>query len=307
MIVTLMGENDFLRKRELAKLVRGFVDEYGDLALERFDGEEASAAAMRESLQSLPFLSPRKMVVLYTPGTQKAWAENIGDILQDVSETTDVVIVEPKLDKRTGYYKTLKKETDFRELGKLDSNGLAKWVGDYAKEQGGTIRAADVRVLVDRVGDNQQLLASEIDKLLTHSPDITRENIELLTDPMPQSTVFELLDAAFAGNTKRALELYQEQRALKVEPQAIIGMLAWQLHVLATIKAAGDRSADDIAKTAKLNPFVVRKTQSLARNLTLDQIKRLVTDLLELDLKTKTTATNPDEALQLYILKLKTG
>jgi DNA polymerase-3 subunit delta len=304
MITTLTGANDFLRKRELGKLVRGFVAEHGDLALERLDGEEASAARMRDALQSLPFLSPRKMVVLYTPGKQKAWADHIGDTLKDVPETTDVIIVEPKLDKRLSYYKTLKKETDFREFGELDAGGLAQWAAAYAKEQGGTLSAADARLLIDRVGPNQQLLASEIDKLLAYNPAVTRQSIELLTDPMPQSTVFELLDAAFSGNTKRALELYQEQRALKVEPQAIIAMLAWQLHVLATVKSAGSRATDDIAKTAKLNPYVVRKTQNLARNLALEQIKQMVANLLKIDRQLKTTPTNPDEALQLYLLKL---
>src|SRR3546814_19438404 len=65
---------------------------------------------------------------------------------------------------------------------------------------------------------------------------------DLLT---PQSTIFELLDAALSGNTRRALELYEEQRSMKVEPQQIIAMLAWQLHVLAVVKAAGERRSEE--------------------------------------------------------------
>lgn len=305
-IVTLTGANDFLRKAELGKLVADFVAVHTDMAVERFDGDDSDAARMQGSVHSLPFLTQRKLVVLHEPGKQKAFAEHIEAILQDVADSTDLIIVEPKLDKRLSYYKTLKKQTGFRDFAELDAGGLARWAADYAKQQGGSLGAADARLLVDRVGPNQQLLRQELDKLQTYDPHITKTTIELLTDKAPQSTVFELLDAAFSGNAQHALALYHEQRALKVEPQAIIAMLAWQLHILALVKTAGPRSADDTARQAKLNPFVVRKSQGLARNLTLDRLKQMIQDLLTLDTKLKTVAIDADEALQLYLLKIAT-
>jgi DNA polymerase-3 subunit delta len=304
MIVTLTGANDFARSSELRRLVQAFIAEHTDFGLERLDGEEASADRMRESVSSMPFLTARKLVVLREPGKQKAFAEAIGDIIKEVPETTDVLIVEPKLDKRLSYYKTLKKSTEFKEFTDLDASGLAKWAAEYAKEQGGTLTSGDARLLIDRVGPNQQALTQELQKLLAYDPKITRASIELLTELAPQSTVFELLDAAFAGKAKRAMELYKEQRALKVEPQAIIAMLAWQVHVLAVIKIAGTRSAEDIAREAKLNPYVVRKTQGLARAIPLPKLKTLTADLLSLDVKMKTQSIDADEALQHYLLTL---
>ena len=293
-----------MRKAELKKLIGDFVAAHTDIAVERYDGDEADPARMRESVSSLPFLTERKLVVLYEPAKQKAFAEHIDEILKSVIETSDLVIVEPKLDKRLSYYKTLKKATDFREFGDMDANGLGRWAVGYTKAKGGSISTNDARFLVDRLGLSQQLLSSELDKLLTYDPTITKQSIELLTERAPQSTVFELLDAAFAGNTKRAMELYHEQRALRVEPQAIIAMLAWQLHVLALIKAAGDRTSDDIARQAKLNPYVVRKSQALTKKIQLSDLKQLVTALLQLDVRSKTIAMDLDEALQHYLLQL---
>lgn len=304
MIVTITGTNDFARTAELKKLVAAFVAEHTDMGLERLDGDEHDAARMRESVSSLPFLTTRKMTVLREPGKQKVFAEQIADVLNGVADTNDLIIVEPKLDKRLSYYKTLKKATDFRELNDLDAGGLSRWAGEYAKARGGSLNSTDARLLVDRVGPNQQLLQQELDKLLAYDAQISRSNVELLTEPTPQSTVFELLDAAFAGRTQRAFQLYREQRALKVEPQAIIAMLAWQLHVLAAIKTAGPRSTEDIARQARLNPFVVRKSQALARNLTLANLRTKITELLQLDLNLKTKSMDADEALQLYLLTL---
>lgn len=303
MITILTGSNDFLRRRELAKIVSEYVGQNGDIALEKLDGEQADANQMRGALQSLPFLAPSKMVVLDQPSAQKDWTENIGDILKDIPDTTQAIIVEPKLDKRQSYYKTLKKQPGFKEFSEQDAADLPSWASEYAKQQGGELKSTDARLLLERIGPNQQLLASEIDKLLNYSPQITAQSIQMLTEPTPRSTVFELLEAAFAGKIDRALDLYKEQRALKVEPQAIIAMLAWQLHVLAAISVAGKQDGE-VATVAKINPYVVRKSQGLAQNLGAMRIRQLVSDLLELDLRLKSTSIDPDEALQLYLITI---
>lgn len=304
MIITLTGENTFGRQQALAQLVDAFVRDHGDLSLERIDGETAEPAQMREALTSLPFLAARKMVVLRAPSASKPFVENIEQLSGEVPETTDVIIVEPKLDKRLSYYKFLQKQTDFREFPELDANGLMRWLSAEAKARGGSLAAGDARYLVERIGVNQQLLAGELEKLLLYKPEITRQSIELLTEAAPQSTIFQLLEAAFDANGKRALKLYAEQRAQNVEPPQIIAMLAWQLHVLALIKTAGDRSAADIAREARLSPFVVQKSQRIARSLTLSRLKKLVSDLLKIDTGIKRTGIDADEALQHYLLTL---
>lgn len=304
MIVTLTGENTFSLLAALRQLTDAFVSEHGDLALERLDGEEADFQQIQGALVSIPFLASRKLVVLRAPGRNKQFLEVFEHIFADMPETTDVILVEPKLDKRLGYYKFLKKQTDFREFPELDQHSLARWLSDTAKQRGGALSASDARYLVERVGANQQLLANELEKLLLYDPKISRQTIDLLTDPTPQSTIFQLLESAFAGNHKSALDLYAEQRALKVEPPQIVAMLTWQLYVLAIIKTAGDRSADDIAREAKLNPFVVRKSQVIARAISIAQLKKLIEDLLRIDVSSKRENIDSDEALQNYLISL---
>ncbi len=303
-MIVLNGENGFGLGLALRQLIDAFVAEHGDLALERIDAEEVDFARIRESLTSLPFLSSKKMVILRSPSKQKEFVEKFEQLLAEIPETTEVIIVETKLDKRLSYFKYLKSKTDFRDFPDLDQNGLVSWLNTAAKERGGLISSVDARYLIERVGPNQQLLSNELDKLLLYDAKVTHQTIDLLTEPNPQSTIFQLLEAAFAGNTKQAMKLYKEQRALKVEPQQIIAMLAWQLHVLAIIKTAGERGADEIAREAKLNPFVVRKSQGIARNLSQAELKSQVSDLLSIDTKTKRTSIDPDEALQNYLMQL---
>ncbi len=291
-------------KHELDRLVRAFVHEHGDLALEKLDGEEATYERITESIQSLPFLASKKLVVLRNPGAVKQFTENFEQLLATIPETTDVVIVEPKPDKRSSYYKALKKHADFKEFTELDGRALAGWLVEQASAEGGKLSPADAQYLVERVGASQQLLYHELQKLLSYNAEVTRQTIDQLTEPTPQSTVFELLDAAFAGNLKKALRVYEEQRAMKVEPQAILAMIAWQLHVLAIVKAAGQRSPDEIAREAKLSPFVVRKTMNIARKLSIAEVKDLVHRTLLLDIRLKSEAVDADDALQHLIISI---
>ena len=307
MIKTLTGENSFAWQKILREQVDKFIAEFGDLALQRIDGEEAEFSTIQEALTSLPFLSNKKLVVLRSPSKNKDFLEHVEQVLANISETTDVIIIEPKLDKRLSYYKYLKSKTDFQEFNELDINGQSTWLLARAKQLGGSISSNDARYLAERVGLNQQLLGNEIEKLVLYNPAVTRQTIDLLTDETPQSTIFQLLEAAFSGNNRKALKLYQEQRALKVEPQQIVAMIAWQLHVLAIIKYAGDRSIDEIAKDSKLNPYVLRKSQAIADGLKLAELDYLVEQLLDIDAKSKSTSIDIDEALKNYLLRLSTG
>ncbi len=304
MIVTLTGPNDFMIGYELNRLKESFLRQYSELGLEKLDGEEATSERLIEAAQSLPFLASRKLVILKNPGAQKEFSDSIAHIVNGIPQTTDLVIIEPKLDKRSTYYKELKTKTQLNEYTQLETNLLSNWIVQYVKEHDGNIAPAEARYLVERVGQNQQLLASELDKLLIYRSKISRASVDLLTEPTPQSTIFELLDAAFAGDSNKTMKLYAQQRAMKVEPQQIVAMLAWQLHVLAIVKTAEQRTTNEIAKEARLNPFVVGKTMAIAKKITLQDVKRLINRALKLDTSLKSQNIDTDDALQHYLLTL---
>lgn len=306
MIVTLTGPNAFERSRVLNDLINDFVKQYGDIGLEKIDCEEAEYERIAEAVHSLPFLANKKLVILKSTSANKKFTEQIEQLIGSVPDTTDLIIVEDRLDKRLSYYKTLRKMTDFREYNELDNNGLARWAARYAQVQGGKLSLADAQYLVQRVGANQQMLAKEIDKLLTKDVNINRVIIDELTEPTPQSSIFDLLDAAFGNNSKRAIKVYEEQRAQKVEPQQIIAMLAWQLQSLAIVKTGGQKSVDEIAREAKMSPYVVRKSQALASKMDMLTLRKLIKSALELDIRLKTESIDADDALQYYLINIAT-
>ena len=304
MLITLTGSNSFLLKKRLHELTESFLAKHGELAVEKFDAEEAEAPIIIESIQALPFLSARKMVVVRNGNANQQFAEQIEQITSSIPTSTDLILYEPHLDKRTAYFKVLKTKTRFEEFNQLNKNNLAKWLLTEAKKQGAKLSFAAANYLVERLGENQELLFNELTKLAIYDPNISKDNIDLLTEPTPQSRVFDLLDAAFAGNKQQAIRLYEDQRAQKVGPERILAMIAWQLQLLALIKSADGRSSAEVAKDSGMNPYPVKKAASVAGKLSDEKLREMVDEALEIDIKSKTTSLDLDEALKTYITTL---
>lgn len=304
MVVTLTGLNTYALKRRADELVAAFVNKHGGLALERIDAEESDYQAVLDAVQSVPFLSECKMVVVRGMSNLKLDAQQTEQIISSTSESTDLIIYEPLTDKRTAYYKALKAKTEFEEYNDLDPNELVKWLVTETKKLGGDLSFSDARFTVERVGPNQAQLHSELEKLVLYKPKISRESIELLVEPTPQSKIFDLLEAAFSGNKKKALHLYEDQRAQKVEPQAILAMVAWQLKLMALAKHGQGRTSAQIAKESGLRPYPVGKAQGLASKISEKRISEMVDEALDIDVRGKTTSLDMDEALKTYIVAL---
>jgi DNA polymerase III delta subunit len=305
MIVTLSGTNDFLIESELKKLISEFRSKNDSADIEQIDASESDLQAIIEAVTNLSFLEPNRFIVLRRGSSNKPFMEAIEKILSNTPPTNELIIIEPNIDKRLSYYKTLKKNTDFRNYDLLEFGQIANWIVQITKDRGGIIDMTDSRYLIEVAGNNQLRLDSEINKLLNYNKSISRESIDLLVEPIPQTTIFQLLDAAFSGNRKELLRIYDDQKKQKVEPQQVIAMLAWQLHILALIKAAGNMSPGDIAKNSKVSPFVINKSLAISKRMTRSDLQKLTNNLLELDVKLKTQTIDADDALLQLLLTIE--
>jgi len=304
MITGLIGSNSLLLRRRLSQLVDEFLKDQNDLALEKIDATEAEYEQISDALSSMPFLATRKMVVLRELSANKQAVERIEQLISSVSSTTDVIIVEPNIDKRTVYSKVLNEQTTLEQFDELDPPALAKWLSDEAKKLGGELSLRDANYLVERLGPNQMMLATELDKLLISTSHIARETIDALTEPNPQSKIFDLLDAMFAGNKAKALALYNDQRAQKVEPQAILALIVWQLQLLALAKLGEGKTSAQIAKESKTSPYPLAKAQSLAKKMSKAKLQEMIDQALSIDYRSKTVGIDLNEALKTYISAL---
>lgn len=305
MVITLTGANNYLLQSALTGLAGDFIKEHDELAVEKLDAEECGYDQLVGAVESLPFLAAKKMVIVHDLSANAQAAESIEHIISLAGETTDLIIVESKPDKRSVYYKLLKKLTDFREFKELDEMGLVQWLVKQSAAKSAGISSADARYLVQRTGLNQSKLARELEKLTQYDRQINKASIDLLVRENPSGTIFNLIDSAFSGNLTKSLRIYDEQRQQKVEPQAVHGMLVWQMHAVALAAyAPAEVSAADIAKDSNISPYVIQKSQTIARKMGRQKITEFMRLLREIDYRSKHEAIDYDEALRYAIVTL---
>lgn len=303
MIRLLYGSNVFAISGARQEAIKAFLagnDEYG---LERLDAEDIDEARLRDALLQLPFLVAKKMVVIDRVFSNKYIADVLVELLDKVPDEVDVLLVDPKADKRTKLFKKLSANKQAVEHNTLAESQLVAWAVDYVQSLGSEITSADARYLVGRVGADQQLLASELEKM-SYATVIDRSLIDELTDQTLQGTVFDLIDLVMHGKVAAAHRMVDQLMLSRVEPLEIMGLLAWQLHAVALVWSVGKKPADEVAKETGMHPFVVRKTLSITAKLDKDAVIRLLDKALKAEEMIKTGSSDPEATLRLLVLEL---
>ena len=305
MIYTLTGKNLFALRQKL----RTISDEFkagGSESIEYFYADELDGFdQILDAVRSLSLFDDSKLVIVHNFAQNKSLLENVETILEATADSTQLVLVDQKLDKRGKAYKLLKQDTELHEFNELDDVQLQRWIQDRVNELDATITPNDARYLVQRVGAKQQQLEQEIQKLAAYDPEISKDSISQLVDATPQSKIFDMLEALFKDDSRRMWQLYTEQRNLGEEPQKIIAMLTWQLQQLTYAVHAPNKTVADLTK-AGMSPYSANKTLKMAKDISKDELKQMIRELARLDKISKTTA-DVDATLEVYLSEVSTS
>lgn len=295
----LITGDSYLVDMKLSELKANFLDSHPQGLIERVDPDDISLNKIQEILGSTSLFSSDKLVIVRGLGLNKNVAGDIEQIFESIADNVELILVEKVLDKRSIYYKFLHSDKRL-EHHDLAPDNIIKWVLDQVVEQGGKISSSDAKYLVESVGSQPEQLYFEIKKLIFYSPNITRENIDLLIQKTLTSSVFDLVNAIFIQGADRAVKLYDQQRFLGTEAVAIVGMISWQLHLLALTKIS-DKSPAEISRETKISSYSLSQSASISKNLSLSDINKMIKTLSAIDYKSKTSSINIDEALKTWI------
>jgi len=300
MVIVLTGKNSFALQDDLQKKIALFRKEHGD-SVERFDANELTAIdTVLDAVRSISFLEPRKLVVVKDFGQSKELMDCIEDIVAQVAESTDLILVDQKLDKRTASYKYLQKNVDIKDYKPLQEYDAQKWLVAEAVILGAGISPSNAKYLVARVGNDQLRLEQELKKLASSGKEITKDHIDSLTEQLPASKVFDMLDELFRGNLDRAWSLYRDQRAQGEDPHKIIAMITWQLSQL-TLAIHAPMQTVDTLKSAGVSPYGAQKLLRMSQHISKKQLKDYINELATIDEQIKTSA-DVESALETYFV-----
>lgn len=297
MITLLTGENSYEIDRELKRLAANF-----DGTLEKFDGEALEVRQLPDLLAGMSLFAEKRLVIIKQLSDNKAvWAE-LPAFLERISDDVDLVLVEPKPDKRTSAYKALQKAASVQEYKpwtERDSIKAEKWVGEQAAERGIKFTPALSRLLVARVGVDQWELAHALDKLSVLS-EVTEDIIRDVIEANPSENVFELFETALKGNRTR-IRVMIATLSLTEEPYQLFGLLSGQAFQLAALAAASE--SDNVAKDIGAHPFVLSKLKPYAKKEGIAGASQIAKAFAEADHAMKTSSIDPWLAIERALLQ----
>jgi DNA polymerase-3 subunit delta len=288
-IYVLSGDEDFLKRQVLAALqtlVLGAGDSFG---LSSHPGDKAAWSAVHDELETLPFLSPRRLVVvenadpfvtLHRPALEKYFARPSasGVLVLNVKTWTSTTNLAKMLDNAATI--TCKA---------LAAHKLPPWCVQRAEAaHGKQLTAEAARLLVDLVGAEMGQLDQELAKLAVYVGEhkrIDAADVDRLVGCSREENTWKIFDAIAGGRSGEALAILDRALDQGEEPIRILGAFSMQLRRLAQANRLTQQGRSFSAAMAEMNlpPFSQRGLEQQLRHLGRRRGEQLFDTLLEID------------------------
>lgn len=313
MLYLLYGPDEFARSEALTTLRATLPPDLAALNSTTLDGRKLKFETLVSSCEALPFLTDRRLVIVYDALKHlKAGKERdaLRAYLERVPSTCDLVFVETEdVDKRNTCFTYLKKAGQVSEFQPRTGADLLHWLQARAKTLQVRLDNAAAQHLVDYVGNEGRMLATELDKLASYvgqKGQITTAVVDLLVQDGQEQNLFAFIDDL---SLRRRAAALRGVRALLADGQAapyILFMLARQVRILLCVQelAAQRMRAEDIAAQLKQKPFVIRKALTQIRNYRSTELETIHDRLIEYDQAIKTGRIQAEVALELLVMEL---
>ncbi len=306
-IYLLYGDEPFLvgsYKKKLREAING-----GDtMKFKYFEGKNPDVKEIISLADTMPFFADRRLILVDGSGFFKSAQEELAAYLPQMPDTTCLVFAESEVDKRNRLYKRVKELGYAAELNKQDTAQLMRWAAGILGRDGRKISRPVMEYFLERTGDDMENIRMELEKLVCYTMGrdvITKEDVDAVGTVHVTSRVFDMVAAIVAGNTKKAMDLYEDLLTLKEPPMRILFLIARQFNQLLQIKelTAAGKDKGAMASALKVPPFAVGKLTAQARAFTRDQILSWVTLCVETEEAVKTGRLSDRLAVELLLAR----
>jgi DNA polymerase III subunit delta len=282
------------RRRRLRALAE---QESGTQGIEVFEGDAATPEAVANALNALTFALGRRFII--ADGAER-WTDKQFDPLESalkgIPPDTTVAFF-AREDSRNKAPKRLH-EAVHKAGGVIEAEEsvkpweLPKWVIARAKELGLQLEPDTARALIAHVGDRQQRLLRELEKLALYAGPGARVDaaaVDELTAPSAEHRAWSLADALLSGDAAAATSLYL---TLRSQGERLPGLLYWMsnrvrtAHEVAVALEAGESDAQ-VKRRLRMPSRAADRLIADARRAGAANLERTIEELAELELASR--------------------
>jgi DNA polymerase-3 subunit delta len=313
-ILFLYGTDEFAISRRLVDIAAK-TDKDG-MNTSRFEARLTSDEALNNAVNSMPFLSEMRLVILANP-SQKYGAgkprDKFREFLGKIPSTTLLVMtetVESKGSENHWLVKWSAKTADAKAEALMAPrpNDMKGWIINEMKNQGGKISPEAANRLSELVGADTRQASQEIAKALAYvnwARPVEVQDVEAVCVSTAQVDIFAFVDSLAAGDGQKSQsmlrKMLEDQDAAAIFPM-IIRQFRLLIQAREIVEARG--MVQDVQEALGVHPFVAGKIFQQAGRFTMRSLEAIYRRLLKMDEAAKTSAMPLDMALEMFVVEL---
>lgn len=297
----------FLANQALDALHQRYVDpDMEDLVFSAVYADETPPGEIVNEAQTLPFLAERRVLFVRKAEHYNTMSGGKGsallpllEYLENPLESTLLVLVATRLDKRKRFYKMCAQNGLVVECPQLDDRELAAWVRDAMKRLGKQAGGPAVGELISRAGGNLSDVNNAVELVASYAGDdavITEDHVVEACADVAEETVWALNDAIAASEPKDALRILHQLFHMGKHPEELMGTINWLLE--SAYKACPE------SQLSVQSRFVQEKVAPLSRKLGFKKMKDAFALCDDTHFMMRSTGVDPALALELLVIKL---
>ncbi len=295
----LVHGDDHGRISERRSKLRALAEaESGPGGAEVLEGDDATPEAVAAALSAMTFAMGRRFVIV--DGVER-WkdadvSKHLGDALEHVDESTTVAFF-AREEGRAKAPEALHKAVaaaggDISGEETLKARALPRWVADQARRHGVVLDPEAAGALVAQVGERQQRLLREIEKLaLEHGEGakVGLDDVEGAAAHSAERQVWTLVDALVARDRAAATRAFLQLRAQGESLARLVPLMARRMRDVLGIaeRLEAGESAAQVKKSLRLGSWAADRRIAEARGADADALRRALEALADLELASR--------------------
>lgn len=298
-----------------------------DLTQAYFDMREADFEVVAMDLESMPFFSEDKLVILddlqdittakkrYLSDEQLKRLENY---LETPLETTKLILLAPgKLDSKRRLVKLLKRDGQIFEASEPKEADLRSYFQKRLAEQGLLLNGANFELLLVKSNFDFSQIEQNIGLLLAYKGPgpIEEADLQAALPKSLQDNIFDLTQLTLTGKIGLARDLVRDLRLQGEDEIKLIAVMLNQLRFFLQLKILQDKGQGEnqlqVAMSEVLgrsiNPYQIKYALRDSRPFSLNILKGAIKCLIETDYQIKSGYGDKAYLFDLALLKISQG
>lgn len=310
-VYLLVGDEEYLIAQCRSLLEKALTNGPDDMNYKRYSEGKMDLSEVYQLASTYPFFSEKRLIMMDRMGILKTGKDELLKILDEMPDTTCIVICESEADKRSKVYKWIKKNGYVAEFWKKDQTEktLLRFIAVLLSRAGIQIRESDASLLLSMVGTDMYQIKNEVEKLISFMGEetvVTSWHIQQIVYGEVQNKIFDLVSAIAEGKKKQALSYYNDLMVLREAPSHILALIIRQYRILTVMKDMKNQRRPDaeIASNIGIPPFVVRKYDHQLRSYRSDTLQECYHNCIKAEQDFKSGLMTDQLSLETLIIRL---